>query len=409
MIHCHSGSSRLIELEEGWQQLADGLLAKLVRWAETGAPGTRGFSADCNEEEYMTAVVTAYNMMTQKPPHNYSAALYDRAHGFIRDYLDAAFGALSAGGGYALFGQRRVPVLSAEAAVGRLQGYPEVVKTVKNIFSYLDRFYTRRGNLPRLVDSLNALVRERLQFGGGDDLERHILDAVATPLGEDLQGNPCSMRRYGVVQMLTCTNIDLDEAPQPPKDTLMEAIRRARQHRSVAAAWPDPSVGLAGARFGGAAGLLAQANDVLRSINAGNGHLSIWQSHLKPDVAALTRAAHCAQRRLRIAAMPRAVTHGLYTEDGELAAHIRDLMAVAYHRPKQLLLLGALVSRGEDSASPLVGAPLVLLADVASKIREALHQMPGLCPRATSPMFAWHDDDAHKVQAAKRPRADAGR
>ena len=95
--------------------------------------------------------------------------------------------------------------------------------------------------------------------------------------------------------------------------------------------------------------------------------------------------------------MPRTFTHGLYTADGELAAPLPDLMAVARHRPQQLLLLGALVSRGADSASPLVGAPIVLSADLASKIREKLHQLPGACPRAGSKSepvageeFAWH-------------------
>ena len=366
-------------VEEGWRQLADGPLAKLVRWAEAGAPADQELF---DNKGYMTAFVVAYNICMTHPIPGNSAALYDRVHGFMRDYLDAAFAALSAGAGAAT-------MLPADAAVGRLNGYPTVVKWVKSIFSYLDRFHTRRDNLPPLRDSLNALVRQRLKPAGRNDLERQVLDALAALPGEDLQGNPCSMRRYGVVQMLTCSagsDLDLDEAPQPPKDALIEAIKTARRHPTIAASWPDPSVGLAGARFGGAAGLLAQA----KNANA-------------LDVGGLTRAAHGAQRRLRIAAMPRAVTHGLYTADGELAAPLPDLMAVARHRPQQLLLLGALVSRGADSASPLVGAPLVLSADLASKIREALHQMPGLCPRAgpsgtgapvAGEEFAWHDDTA---------------
>ena len=389
----------MCDFELGWRLLVDGALAKLVRWADAGAahkPISKVSAKTTSKhpaavehmklvqwaetgvvhemqssEEYMTAFAIARIIIGQNP-----AEVYTRVHVFMSDYLNAAFAALSAKGAEAAG-------LPAASAVGRLQGYRTVVKWISHIFSYLDTFYTVLSRLPLLSNSLNALVRQRLKAGGGNDLERLVLDAVATPLDEDLEGNPCSMRRYGVIQALAPAGTyatDLDETPQPAKQALIEAIKTERQAPDVARFWPDPGVDLAGAQFAGADGLLA--------------HALVFGL----DVDAIFAAAVSEQQRLRIAAMPKAVTRGLYTAGGELTAPLQDLMAVAYHRPRQLLLLGALVSRGADSASPLVGAPLALSADVASKVREALHQMPGLCPRAATgePLareeFAWHDD-----------------
>ena len=136
------------------------------------------------------------------------------------------------------------------------------------------------------------------------------------------------------------------------------------------------------------------------SLNGSTHDASAWSRHQGLDVFVCRRS-----RVGYILLMPRAATEGLYTQDGERepTADPAALRAVARHRPRQLLLLGAMVSRGADSASPLVGAPIVLSADLASKIREALHQMPGLCPRAgpsgtgapvAGEEFAWHDDTA---------------
>ena len=261
----------------------------------------------------------------------------------------------------------------------RLKAYAVIVKWTKSFFSYLDSFHTKRHGLPSLHDSFWAFIRQRLDSAA---TERQILDALAAAgTQNDIRGNPCRLClaecRLLLVEALAYS-VDLDEAPVPPKHALVELIRTARQARGA------DDAGLADLRFGGAGGLLA-----LGKQTAGPAE----------TYTELVRAAHATQRRQRFAAMPRAATEGLYTRDGERepTADPAALRAVARHRPRQLLLLGAMVSRGADSASPLVGAPIVLSADLASKIREQLHQLPGVCPRAGSKSepvageeFAWH-------------------
>ena len=367
----------LISLDEAWPEL-QGALEKVVRLADGGdGPTMNNDGGDFSNKEYMRYFTLVYNLCTQSPPHNSSEQLYQRALLFVRNHVDgvilpAVRAAADAGDAASL---DSALVKLAE----RLKAYAVIVKWTKSLFSYLDRFHTnRRLGLPTLRDSCLAFIRQRLDSAA---TERQILEALAAAgTQNDMRGNPCRLClaecRLLLVEALSCS-VDLDEAPVPPKHALVELTRTARQARGA------DDAALADLRFGGAGGLLALGKTELD----------------RARYTELVRAAHATQRRQRFAAMPRAATEGLYTQDGERepTADLAALRAVARHRPRQLLLLGAMVSRGADSASPLVGAPIVLSADLASKIREKLHQLPGACPRAGSnsePVageeFAWH-------------------
>jgi cullin 1 len=156
----------LVELEDGWKQIQDGAIARLHEILENDLEeGNRKF----DNKEYMTYFTLVYNMCTQKPPHNYSEQLYQRYKKAIADYLTAHVlpAVRSQTGQYML------------KEIGKRWTHHKInVKWMKSFFSYLDRFHTKRQNLPSMRDVGMQCFKDVIHEATSTDVRTAILDLV---------------------------------------------------------------------------------------------------------------------------------------------------------------------------------------------------------------------------------------
>eukprot|EP00192_Tetraselmis_astigmatica_P006584 CAMPEP_0117662932 /NCGR_PEP_ID=MMETSP0804-20121206/8315_1 /TAXON_ID=1074897 /ORGANISM="Tetraselmis astigmatica, Strain CCMP880" /LENGTH=747 /DNA_ID=CAMNT_0005469861 /DNA_START=284 /DNA_END=2527 /DNA_ORIENTATION=+ len=125
---------RPIELEEGWETMARGIM-KLKRLLENEP------EEQFNVEEYMNLYTTIYNMCTQKPPHDYSEQLYNRYKEAFNLYIS----------------EKVLPTLLdhydeylLQELVNRWDNHKIMVRWLSRFFNYLDRYYVQRHSLPGL-------------------------------------------------------------------------------------------------------------------------------------------------------------------------------------------------------------------------------------------------------------------
>ena len=147
-----------IELEEGWVQIY-AYVERLINgvWSddlECWGPGEQGIS----NKEYITGFTLVYQMSTQEPPHNYSEQLYSRYEKIHND----------------VFTQNVVPKIDVapdnELVIQEQWGkYKIFTRWMGNFFSYLDRFYTKRQDLPPVKDMGMRLFKEHLRDNFSDE------------------------------------------------------------------------------------------------------------------------------------------------------------------------------------------------------------------------------------------------
>ncbi|KAK9839448.1 hypothetical protein WJX81_002626 [Elliptochloris bilobata] len=127
---------RPIELETGWSYMENGI-KKLKRLLEE--EDEQQFSA----EQYMQMYTTIYNMCTQKPPHDYSEALYDRYKQAFSLYIDEKV--------LPSLRDHRDEFLLREL-LKRWNNHKVMVRWLSRFFNYLDRYYIQRHSLHSLQD-----------------------------------------------------------------------------------------------------------------------------------------------------------------------------------------------------------------------------------------------------------------
>eukprot|EP01052_Picozoa_sp_SAG31_P002136 SAG31_NODE_72_length_27821_cov_26.870572_12_plen_453_part_00 len=156
---------QLVELEEGWAQIEAGAIATLHKILEDDMAGGHKF----DNSEYMNYFTLVYNMCTQKPPHNYSEELYRRYKKAISDYLTA----------------KVLPAVRAQAGlnmlkeIGKRWNHHKInVKWMKNFFSYLDRFHTKRQNLPQMREVGMQCFKDVIHESTSADVRTAILDLI---------------------------------------------------------------------------------------------------------------------------------------------------------------------------------------------------------------------------------------
>ncbi|KAK1316921.1 Cullin-1 [Acorus calamus] len=133
-----------IDWEEGWAIMEEAIM-KLTNLLE-GFPETQFTSAD-----YMRFYQTAYQMCIQKPPHDYSALLYERFRTSIEDYVaDKVLPSLR---------EKQGEDLLRDFA-RRWTNHRELVRRLSRFLAYLDRYFVEKRKLPKLVDAGTVIFEE---------------------------------------------------------------------------------------------------------------------------------------------------------------------------------------------------------------------------------------------------------
>ena len=119
-----------IELEEGWAQI-ETHIGKLIQCVWPSSSGHTDRVID--NRDYMSVFTLVYQMCTQEAPHNYSGQLYSRYNKKSKD----------------VFADHVVPKIDvASYTESTIQEqwikYKIFMKWMRNFFSYMDRFNTKR-------------------------------------------------------------------------------------------------------------------------------------------------------------------------------------------------------------------------------------------------------------------------
>ncbi|KAK1292776.1 Cullin-1 [Acorus calamus] len=152
-----------IDWEEGWAIMEEAIM-KLTNLLE-GFPETQFTSAD-----YMRFYQTAYQMCIQKPPHDYSALLYERFRTSIEDYV----------------ADKVLPSLREKQGEGLLRDFArrwtnhrELVRRLSRFLAYLDRYFVEKRKLPKLVDAGTVIFEELIaRERGGEKIDRTLVKTV---------------------------------------------------------------------------------------------------------------------------------------------------------------------------------------------------------------------------------------
>jgi len=123
-----------IELEEGWVQI-EKHIEKLIHCVWPSSSGHTDRVID--NRDYMSVFTLVYQMCTQEAPHNYSGQLYSRYNKKSKD----------------VFADHVVPKIDvASYTESTIQEqwikYKTFMKWMGRFFSYMDRFHTKRQDLP---------------------------------------------------------------------------------------------------------------------------------------------------------------------------------------------------------------------------------------------------------------------
>ncbi|CAO2184574.1 unnamed protein product [Urochloa humidicola] len=140
-----------IELEVGWARMQAGI--DRVKRILADEPGV-----SFNSEQYMSLYTTAYDMCTQKPPHDYSQQMYERYRMALDKYITSDV--------LPSLREKHGEFLLRELVL-RWKNHKVMVKWLGRFFYYLDRYFISRKSLPILKDvgteSFKTLVFNELK------------------------------------------------------------------------------------------------------------------------------------------------------------------------------------------------------------------------------------------------------
>ncbi|KAK3248376.1 Cullin-1 [Cymbomonas tetramitiformis] len=159
---------KIIDLESGWDFMKKGI-SKLKDLLEGQT------EAQFNAEEYMMLYTTIYNMCTQKPPHDYSAQLYERYREAFNEYINATV--------LPALREKRDEFMLGEL-VRRWENHKLMVRWLSRFFNYLDRYYISRHSLSPLKD-VGLLCFQALVY---TEVKRVIKDAALSLVEKERDG-----------------------------------------------------------------------------------------------------------------------------------------------------------------------------------------------------------------------------
>lgn len=385
------------------------------------------------DKEYMGTFTTIYNMTTQNAPHNYSEELYEWVRSFTFKYVARVVApALQS----AMDSGHFLTTLESE-----WQAFSHLAKWTKSFFAYLDRFHTRRQNLPsvRLVVMLTfekAALSAALR-GGNMAIAYATLALVhlrSKYTSRDSRDSPLYNLDESLYTLAGCTGPEWAQQVSGA-DAMRTLVASARTIGQTLSSEPhgNPYVGwrlrlflmdqITNFAF------LRRIDDVVPQLTWDGETMTFLNKvrsvvglgpRVTPEDVIVTSASTATGATSAVASLGVAMARsriqyaGVALEGFALeryvilpfpsdAEQLRDQgsMAVSY-RPFQLMLLAALVSRGADSDEPLVFSQLELCADVCELIRRCIHKVPTYIDREET--FAWH---SCRATGAKRPRVDA--
>ncbi|CAO2179951.1 unnamed protein product [Urochloa humidicola] len=125
-----------IELEVGWARMQAGI--DRVKRILADEPGV-----SFNSEQYMSLYTTAYDMCTQKPPHDYSQQMYERYRMALDKYITSDV--------LPSLREKHGEFLLRELVL-RWKNHKVMVKWLGRFFYYLDRYFISRKSLTTLRD-----------------------------------------------------------------------------------------------------------------------------------------------------------------------------------------------------------------------------------------------------------------
>ncbi|MCL7022058.1 hypothetical protein MKW94_002344 [Papaver nudicaule] len=138
---------QIVMLAEGWEVIQSGI-TKLINTLE-GVPE----ESPMDRELYSRLHTTIYNMCSQKPPHDYSEALYHRYEAVYNDYLKSKVLP-------AIQEKQQDGVCMLQELVKRWANHKVMVTKLCRYFNYLDRYYIARRGIPTLKDVGIGCFRE---------------------------------------------------------------------------------------------------------------------------------------------------------------------------------------------------------------------------------------------------------
>jgi hypothetical protein len=395
-------------------------------------------AARLSDSDYRTVFKTVAVLAAQPHPHNYARELYDKMEKFINNYTRRAV----------------APQLARAAAndsfwltlLEEYRLYTVFGKWFESFFSYLDRFYTRRHNIPSVGMTTHiAFERVALSAALAAETTPRAYAVITLAFLRSRSRDNCGHRLYRInpCYELQTSLRELAGGIAPSwarlitgHDALCEFPNSAR---ALAAAIPATRTGNPFVRWATRKFIADLAIDVdffdrvatdacvfsdegadvascMNAVHKAMGHcLSPHATPADAMLSALTWPVEIMDGRAdgpRARALKRlsvTLAHGRlsfcglvsdgfpleryvtlpYMHGGETGC---TTPAAASCRPFQLLLLAAMVYRGADSIS---GAPLtftVLLEDACEIIRSHLHRMYELPrQRCTTDGFRWHD------------------
>ncbi|XP_004294382.1 PREDICTED: cullin-1-like [Fragaria vesca subsp. vesca] len=160
--------AKVIQFDQGWSSLQKAI-TKLENILE-GAPGGGHFSPN----EYMAVYSTIYDMCTQHTP-NYSPQLYDKYRESLEEYTVAEV--------LPAIAEKHGEFMLRELVV-RWGNHKVLVRWLSHFFSYLDRWYVRTKNLPKLKEAGLVVFRDKVY----EKVKSNVVGCVIDILGKERGG-----------------------------------------------------------------------------------------------------------------------------------------------------------------------------------------------------------------------------
>jgi len=155
-----------VDVEIGWEHIKREGITRLENILDKNfAKGDSPFT----NKEYLVVYNVVYHMCTQRAPHNYSDALYEKHNRATAEYLSSrVLQAVTA---------KRDVYLLAEVAK-RWKHQEIMIKWMKKFFLYLDRFYVEHHNLPTLEEAGMKCFKECIYDQIKNEYTRAIFDQL---------------------------------------------------------------------------------------------------------------------------------------------------------------------------------------------------------------------------------------
>ncbi|KAM3755484.1 hypothetical protein ACB098_02G043000 [Castanea mollissima] len=157
------GEREIILFEQGWERMQTAI-TKLKNILE-GLPEPQ-FSS----EDYMMLYTTIFNMCTQRPPHDYSQQIYYKYRETFEEYITSTV--------LPSLKEKNDEFMLREL-VKRWAIYRVLGRWLSHFFSYLDRYFIARWNLPRLNEVGLTCFRDLInKEREGEQVDRALLRNV---------------------------------------------------------------------------------------------------------------------------------------------------------------------------------------------------------------------------------------